>query len=128
MLNALKKTLLVLSVGCLAVAKGQLEYLDSPVLLWANFTSDDGFGLSEGNGLYMSPDGNMLVSASLDSTVRAFDPLTGAILWTYKPDSLGFPIRCFGGLTFNYQAANPYMVYAIADAAIDPDDSPIATT
>jgi outer membrane protein assembly factor BamB len=144
MLNAWKKTLLVFSVGCLAVAKGQgggggkqgggggqqggLEYLDDPVLLWTNFTSNNLFGLGEGNGIFMSPDGKMLVSTSVDATVRAFDPLTGTIIWTYKPDSVGFPIRCFGGLTFNYQAANPYMVYAIADAASDRDNSPTADT
>jgi hypothetical protein len=73
----------------------------------------------------MSPDGNMLVSTSFDATVQAFDPLTGAIIWTYIPDSRGFPIRCFGGLIFNYQAEDPYMVYAIAD---DREDSPISET
>ncbi len=98
-----------------------LEYLDTPSVLWSDRTTDDAtLGVKQGNGLYLSPDGSMLVSTSADGTLRAFEPSSGTILWTYKPPSLGVVFRCFGGLHFNDQAPTPYMVYAIADGLTEP--------
>jgi hypothetical protein len=126
-----KKAILLLSAACLAQAQpndNDFTYFNEPDVAWTNFTSDDFEGPREGNGLYMSPDGRLLVSTSVDATIRAFHPETGDVLWTYKPNSLGFPIRCFGGVTFNLQASRPYLVFSIADAAVDKDNSPIAET
>lgn len=105
------------------------EYLDEPMLLWQNVTTDNsGSGVQAGNGLYMSPDKDMLVSTSLDGTVRAFDPASGDIFWTYTPNSLGLPIRCFSGVTFSVNGPRPYLVYAIADGADNADLNPDAET
>lgn len=100
------------------------EYFDEPMLLWENVTTDSasGLGVQAGNGLYMSPDNDMLVSTSADGTVRAFDPLSGEILWTYTPESFGLPVQCFGGVTFSVNGPRPYIVYAVADGA-DPANS-----
>lgn len=107
----------------------QISYLAEPKLLWSGFTTnaEEGeLGVREGNGLYISPDGSMLVSTSFDGTVRAFDPIIGDILWTYTPNNLGFPIRCFSGVTFNLQSATPFLVYTVADSATDLVDNPFA--
>ena len=99
-------------------------YLNTPVVEWTNYTSPENAGPAEGNGLYLSPRGDLLVATSFDATVRAFDPHTGHIVWTYQPNSLGYPMRCFGGVTFNMEAATPYLVVAIADKAQEKDETP----
>ena len=104
------------------------SYLPTPTLLWSEFATSSTNGVQQGNGLYMSPDGQMLVATSFDGTVRAFEPQTGAILWTYQPDSIGLQYRCFSGVTFNYQADPKYLVYAIADGAQSREDTSLAET
>lgn len=99
-----------------------------PVLLWQGLTSDTSAGVYEGNGVYVSPDGSMIVSTSADGTLRAFEPVTGAVMWTFVPENLGFAIRCWSGVTFNFRGDTPYMVYAVADGAIEKENSPLAET
>ena len=119
---------LVIFVTCFVFNTAQLIYLDEPELLWSGSTTEDADkrGVRKGNGIFASPDGKMIVSTSFDATVRAFDPSTGEVLWTYTPNSLGFPFSCFSGVTFSYEGSRPYLVYAIADAAIDEIDNPVA--
>jgi outer membrane protein assembly factor BamB len=122
---------------CLALSTAQnvtqdlFEYLAAPELAWSNVTTDSteaGMGVVYGNGVYISPDNDMVVSTSFDATLRAFDPITGAVLWTYVPTPVGTTIRCFGGVAFNYEGATPYLVYAVADGADNLVDNPLATT
>ena len=115
-------------VTCFASTNAQLIYLDEPELLWTGTTTDgaDQRGVRKGNGIFTAPDGKMIVSTSFDATVRAFDSSTGEVLWTYTPNSLGFPYSCLSGVTFNYEGPFRYLVYAIADAAIDEIDNPVA--
>ena len=112
----------------LQVQAQDFNYLDPTVVWQARTTDDTSAGVLQGNGIYLSPDNKMIVSTSSDGSLRAFDPASGAILWTYVPDNLGFAIRCFSGVTFSYKGARPYMVYAIADGATDKNNSPLATT
>ena len=128
------RTAILVMASWAAVANAQdefFEYLEEPNMLWTGATTDsttEGSGVREGNGVFMSPDGQLLVSTSFDATLRAFDPMTGAVKWTYTPNSLGFPIACLSGVTFNYEGIRPYLIYAIADAATDLVDNPIAET
>lgn len=96
-----------------SASSGDLTYLDGPRLLWNEFT----FEVSQRNGVFLSPDESMLVATSVDGLVRAFAPLTGLLLWEFQPPSRGFSIRCQSGVTFNYIADEPYIVYSIIDDA-----------
>lgn len=118
-----------LFLGSLLQVQAQdFNYLD-PTLLWQGRTTEDtSAGVLEGNGVYLSPDNRMIVSTSSDGTLRAFEPTTGEIIWSYVPDNLGFAIRCWSGVTFSYRGSSPYMVYAVADGAVDKNNSPMAST
>lgn len=127
----LRNSVIVLLVGILSCVSAQLRYLNEPQLLWNDRATEQTTGVRGGNGVFTSPDGAMVVSVAYDATVRAFNPRTGEILWTFTPPTTGFPIRSFGGITFNYRASPPMLVYAVADGVIDSPtgvDSSIATT
>lgn len=102
---------LVLAIH-LAVATADLLYPSSPTVAW----SAPGSESSAGNGLFLSPDQSTLVGAFRDGSVRMYDPMTGSSIGSFVPDSLGSPIRGFGGVNFVEGVSSPFLVYAVTDA------------
>lgn len=68
--------------------------------------------VGEGNGAFMSPDGQTLVVASSDCTLTAYDPSSGMSLWTYTPTDAA--AQCSGGVFFSYGDGTraDYLVYS----------------
>lgn len=120
---------LVLFLSSLLHVQAQDFNYQDPTLVWQARTTDDtSAGVVDGNGIYLAPDSSMIVSTSSDGTLRAFQPQTGEVLWTFVPENLGFAVRCWSGVTFSFRGNRRYMVYAIADGAVDRNNSPLAET
>ena len=109
-----KLIILVLAFGILGVVCSSatevelLNYHESPREIWRAFGSN---GFRQGNGVFMSPNDDMLVGASEDGSLIAFDPLSGERMWTYRPSNLGFPpedfpVQSYSGVTFSYNNKN----------------------
>lgn len=110
MLFSWKKTVLLLALRLLRISVGvhAQDYLsgDEIAVEWTAVVGP----VASGNGAFMAPDESSLVVVSRDCTVNALGPYTGALRWTYTPAE--FTV-CNGGIFFNYEAAMPYMVYAV---------------
>jgi hypothetical protein len=77
------------------------------------------YDVSSGNGVFLSPDGNVLVVVSYDGSVRGFNPRDGAEKWKYSPDVLQ-DTSSFGGAFFSNYQGQPYVLYSLVTfAAID---------
>jgi hypothetical protein len=99
-------------LATIAVAvKAQLDYPTAPTAKW--ITSTTGGGMFNNNGVYTAPDDSIVVTISQNCIVQANDAMFGNVLWTYLPVGGGY--RCFGGVTFNYDAATPYLVFSVVD-------------
>jgi len=103
--NALTALLLLISSTSTVTAQ---PYMNADRVTEAWTTT--GAPVGEGNGAFMSPDGNTLVVASKDCTLAAYEPTSGAPLWAYTPTAGG---ECFGGVFFSYGATRPYLVYSV---------------
>jgi hypothetical protein len=97
----------------LSVAGAQtIEYVADPAVAWTAIGGEIG----PGNGIFPTPDGTRLVVTFQDGSVKFLDPGTGeTVLDDFAPESLGFSIRGFGGVSFAYERPTPYMVYAVTD-------------
>lgn len=109
---------------CLAVllgmTQGQLLHLDFPNVTWTTFGGE----LGVGNGLFLSPDGSLLVGTFLDGSVRFMNPMDGSeTAAPYFPESQGVGIRGYGGMTFSFGNGRDYMVYAVTHAFLNAANS-----
>jgi hypothetical protein len=91
--------------------KAQLEYPTAPTTGWSKFTANG--GMFNDNGVYAAPDDSIVVTMARTCIVSAFDAMTGNVTWTYLPTGGGF--ECYGGVTFNYDAPVPYLVFSVVD-------------
>jgi hypothetical protein len=97
----------------LTLALGQgLVYHDQPVEKWRKTFN----AIGEGNGVFLSPPGDMLVAVSRLGIVRAYDPADGGVLWTFSPPLIGGgSISCQSGITFVYTETLAYLAYMVTD-------------
>jgi outer membrane protein assembly factor BamB len=106
--------LLLLSLSVFsAYGQSSLQYV-TPQEAWrAEFAP-----VGQRNGVFMSPDGEVLVGISMTAIVSAFDPLTGTQLWTFTPAPLsGATTTSASGITFNGVADPSYLVFSVTDDA-----------
>jgi hypothetical protein len=105
------KILSSLVLATIALANGQITYLDAPVEGWrASFAP-----MEQGNGVFLSPDGSMVVAIASNCLVRAFGQATGEVRWTSNPPPGDGSSSCNGGITFNDNADIPYFTYMVND-------------
>jgi outer membrane protein assembly factor BamB len=102
---------LVITALCGPVS-GQLLYKADPTTEWeARVQSIRG-----GNGVFLSPEDDMVVSSSNLGMLNAFDAYDGTELWSYTPttaDKNEF-LSCKSGITFVATDALEYiMVYSV---------------
>jgi hypothetical protein len=70
--------------------------------------------MQRGNGVYMEPNGEILVAVSYYADVSAMNPLTGDLVWDYTPNlASGAILTTSSGITFNSLANPPYLVFAV---------------
>ena len=104
--------LLLLSLPMVAIGQ-DLDYLPTPEEAWDRREVFPPIG--EGNGVYMSPDGQMVVGIASTCFLKAFSP-SGATLWQYPtpllPSASG--LTCKGGITFSYNSTK-YLTYMAID-------------
>jgi outer membrane protein assembly factor BamB len=94
-----------------AVTNGQTTYL--PIAdIQAAWTGSAG-PVGVGNGVFLSPNGDVAVVVSSDASATAFNPLDGTELWSYDPPSA--TANSTSGAFFCYSAPTPYLVYSFAD-------------
>jgi hypothetical protein len=110
------KAVVLLATIVVSVKAQQLDYLVAPTQEWV---ASGAGGIFDNNGLYTAPDDSIVVSISSDCVVSAYDPMDGNLAWstTFLPDGEGY--RCFGGVTFNYDALDPYLVFSVVDNPLD---------
>jgi hypothetical protein len=106
---SLGKVAALLATIVVAVKAQNLNYPAAPTARWIETTT----GIFNDNGVYAAPDDSMVVSISQNCVVRGHAAMGGALLWTYLPSGDGF--RCFGGVTFSYDAASSYLVFSVVD-------------
>jgi hypothetical protein len=116
MWNNLKRTVLLVALGISqAGAQDAVNPLrDSPLLIW---TKDIGNGVLQGNGVFLTPNGNHLIATSEFGAVTCLDALTAETVWEYVPSSVeGSIVRSRSGVAFTTEnALEPYMVYSVDD-------------
>ena len=90
------------------VSSGQIKYLpkDKITTAWKEFTG----GVDAGNGVFLSPDGNMAVVVSRDAFVRAFDAATGAQMWSFSPTGIS---TSTSGAFFSLNGTTPYIAISV---------------
>jgi hypothetical protein len=115
---SLGKVAVLLATIVVAVKAQRLEYPVAPTAKWVESTTP----IFNDNGVYVAPDDSIVVSISQDCIVRA-NSMDGTEIWTFFPE--GESYQCFGGVTFNYDANFPYLVYSVVD---NPLDDLLATT
>jgi hypothetical protein len=106
---SLGKVATLLATIVVAVKAQNLEYPTAPTVRWVDTTT----GIFNDNGVYAAPDDSIVVSISQSCVVRANGAMRGNEIWTFLPSGEGF--RCFGGVTFNYDANTPYVVFSVVD-------------
>jgi hypothetical protein len=106
---SLGKVAALLATIVVAVKAQNLNYPASPTVKWIGSNS----GIFNDNGVYAAPDDSIVVSMSQNCAVRANSAMDGIELWTFFPTGEGY--RCFGGVTFNYDAVTPYLVFSVVD-------------
>lgn len=103
---------LLLLAALLGAAAGERQYLNPPEVAWTATGSE----AKPGNGLFVSPDGDLLVGSFLDGSLIMYNPETGEKLGSYTPDvTSGATIRGFGGVTFAYTGSTKYLLYAVTE-------------
>jgi hypothetical protein len=117
---SLGKVAVLLATIVVAIKAQRLEYPVAPTAQWVESTT----GIFNDNGVYVAPDDSIVVSISQSCVVRANSAMSGRRIWTFVPDG-GDGFRCFGGVTFNYDATFPYLVFSVVD---NPFDDLLATT
>ena len=77
---------------------GDLLYLAEPSLNFAVRTAP----VRRGNGLFLSPEEDLLITTSNTGTVTALDSLNGDLMWSYQPEQLRKQgvLSCSSGVTF----------------------------
>jgi hypothetical protein len=113
---SLGKAAVLLATIVVSVKAQELDYPVAPTQEWV---ASLGGGIFDNNGLYTAPDDSIVVSISSDCVVSAYLPVDGTLAWTnrFLPDGEGY--QCFGGVTFNYDAATPYLVFSVVDNPLD---------
>ena len=99
--NAAASALLVALMSCSTVVHGYFTSVDMLAESW----TATGSAVGEGNGAFMSPDGQTLAVISRDCSVVAYDPTSGTAKWTHTPTGT---VECPGGLWF----VGSYMAYS----------------
>ena len=99
--NAAASALLLLLTSYSAVVDGYFTSADMVAETW----NAQGSAVGQGNGAFMSPDGQTLAVISRDCSVVAYDPASGTSKWTHTPTGT---VECLGGLWF----AGSYVAYS----------------
>ena len=94
----------------LGTASGQLIYKANPELEWEVRVQS----VRGGNGVFLSPVDDALVSTTSLGYVNAFDPDTGDELWAYAPNATDNDfLSCKSGVTFSSTDSTDYLVYSV---------------
>jgi hypothetical protein len=113
MISFLEKASIVY-LGLLTLVGAQ--YLTPTAPLWQQGISQ----IDQGNGVFLSPDGKLLVVVSRDATVRSFNPVTGDPGWTFTPTDAE-KSNSFGGASFCNFNGQPYVLISVTTNAIFAD-------
>ena len=97
------------------------ELNPSPVTLWNNTINTEFGGVVRGNGLVLSPEGDVLLATSVSGAVTAFDVDTGTILWDYNPIPAAEEVLNSRSLPV-IANDDEYFVYSIESSIIDSGD------
>jgi hypothetical protein len=101
------------AVGALSVipaSMGQLVYKADPSINW----SARGEPVRQGNGVFLSPSEDIVVSSSNIGAVNAWDSLDGTKLWRYSPVAeSGAVLSCSSGVTFIKTDSMESMFYTV---------------
>jgi hypothetical protein len=101
---------ILLLLALVSVAHAQINYLSNATLVWQKFSSP----VLQGNGVFLSPAGDLAVVVSRDATVRAFDPLTGKVAWVFTPSKKNLAaVESFSGAFFSTGVTTPYIAYSV---------------
>jgi outer membrane protein assembly factor BamB len=68
--------------------------------------------VTENNGVFLTPNEEMLIVINSAAVVLALDPDDGTEIWRYNPTSMATSISSMGGVAF---AGSEYMVYSVLD-------------
>ena len=99
-----------MAVGGVGDVNGQLIYQPKPTLAWDGRVQS----IRGGNGVFLSPDDEILVSSSNLGYVNAFDAATGAEIWAYVPITPDNDfISCKSGITFSTIGSLEYLVLSV---------------
>jgi outer membrane protein assembly factor BamB len=109
-------TLLLLATISVSVnGQSPVQYQDPQEAWRVPFMS-----MGKGNGVFISPNGKVLVAISQNADVSALDALSGEQLWTYTPNlASGAILTSSSGITFNQDAKTPYLVFSVTDELDD---------
>jgi outer membrane protein assembly factor BamB len=111
MIRASNYALLAVAVLCaLPAAVGQLLYNADPSINW----SARGEPVRQGNGVFLSPGEDSVISTSDTGTITAWDSFDGTELWSYTPSAGdGTVLSCSSGVTFIETDTMEYMIYSV---------------
>jgi hypothetical protein len=105
--------------GLMRPAGGQLLYRAAPTTEWdARIQS-----VRARNGVFLSPDDEVLVSSSNLGVVNAFYAINGTELWSYTPSATNNDfLSCKSGIAFASRDALGYLVHSILvnDPSLNP--------
>lgn len=103
-------TLALLALAtAVSTTNAQIEYLDPADItqLWSQFATD---GIDKGNGVFLSPSGDLAVVVSRNGAVSAFNPATGVPVWSFPTPSA--TSNSTSGAFF-VSGASPYIAYCV---------------
>lgn len=86
-----------------------LVYDSTPEEIWRVQFSPIG----PGNGAFLSKDEDMLVVVAATGRVRAYDPMTSNVLWTFTPPLDPNTVSCKSGVKFVETLTDTYLAYAV---------------
>jgi hypothetical protein len=88
----------------------QLLYNADPSINW----SARGEPVRQGNGVFLSPAEDSVVSSSDTGTIVAWDSFDGTEMWRYTPSAGdGSVLSCSSGITFVEAEMMQYMIYTV---------------
>jgi hypothetical protein len=96
-----------------AVVNGELTYPQAATKDWVEITA----AVYDNNGVFIAPDESIVVTISESCQVVANNPVTGFRDWIYAPTDT--TLKCFGGVSFNYEWSTRYIVFAASEIATE---------
>ena len=101
----------------------EIIYHNEPRRAWTKTFNSIG----EGNGVYLTPARDKLIAVSRAGILRAYDPASGDVLWTFSPPLMdGGSTICQSGVTFIEGASSTLLAYMLVDTVAGQDTTCVA--